>query len=50
MAARHGGVGPSVATAWKTEINRHITEIQSEKVEGIPLEESLARPRKIAGL
>ena len=29
MAARHGGVEPSVATAWKTEINRRITEIES---------------------
>jgi putative addiction module component (TIGR02574 family) len=50
MAARHGGVEPSVATAWKTEIDRRITEIESGKVEGNPLEESLARAREIAGL
>ncbi len=45
MAARHGGVEPSVAIAWKTEIDRRILEIESGKVEGIPLEESLARAR-----
>ena len=36
--------------AWKTEINRRIDEIQSGKVQGIPVEESLTRIRKIAGL
>jgi putative addiction module component (TIGR02574 family) len=50
MAARHGGVEPSVSTAWKGEIDRRIAEIQSEKVKGVPLEESLARARKITGL
>ena len=50
MAARHGGVEPSVATAWKTETDRRIAEIEAGKVEGVPLEESLARARKIAGL
>ncbi len=50
MAARHGGIEPSIATAWKTEIDRRIAEIESGKVKGIPLEESLARARKIAGL
>jgi putative addiction module component (TIGR02574 family) len=37
-------------TAWKTEINRRIEEIQTGKVQGIPIEESLARVRKLAGL
>ena len=50
MAARHGGVEPSVASAWKTETDRRIAEIEAGKVEGVPLEESLARARKIAGL
>ncbi|SRR6266852_759587 len=50
MAARHGGVEPSVATAWKTETDRRIAEIEAGKIEGVPLEESLARARKIAGL
>lgn len=50
MVARHGGVEPAIAEAWKTEIDRRISEIESGKVKGVPLEESLARARKIAGL
>jgi putative addiction module component (TIGR02574 family) len=50
MAARHNGVEQPVATAWKTEVDRRISEIESGKTTGIPLEESLARARKIAGL
>lgn len=50
MVARHGGVEPSVVLSWKAETDRRITEIESGKVKGVPLEESLARARKIAGL
>ncbi len=50
LRARHGGVEASVASAWKTETRRRIAEIESGKVKGVPLEESLARARKIAGL
>jgi putative addiction module component (TIGR02574 family) len=50
MAARHGGVEAPVAAAWKTEIDRRIAEIEAGKVQGVPLEESLARARRIAGL
>jgi putative addiction module component (TIGR02574 family) len=50
MVARHGGVDPSVSSAWKTETERRIAEIEAGKVKGVPLEESLARARKIAGL
>ncbi len=50
VLARHGGIEPSVATAWKVQTERRIAEIESGKVKGIPLEESLARARKIAGL
>lgn len=48
-AARFG-VKPRVAAAWKTEVDRRIAEIESGKVKGVPLEKSLARARKIAGL
>jgi hypothetical protein len=48
MVARHGGVESSVAATWKTETDRRVSEIESGK--GVPLEESLARARKIAGL
>jgi putative addiction module component (TIGR02574 family) len=50
MAVRHGGIEPSVAESWKAETDRRIAEIESGKVEGVPLEGSLARARKIAGL
>ena len=50
MAARHGGIEPSIAAAWNAETDRRIAEIESGKVKGVPLEESLARARKIAGL
>ena len=36
--------------AWKSEIDRRIRDIQAGRVEGIPLEDSLARIRKVAGL
>jgi putative addiction module component (TIGR02574 family) len=50
LGARHGGIEPSVAEAWKTETDRRIAEIESGNIKGIPLEDSLARARKIAGL
>lgn len=50
MIARHGGIESGVAESWKTEINRRISEIESGTVKGVPVEESLARARKIAGL
>jgi len=50
MVTRHGGIEPPVAESWKTETDRRIAEIESGKVKGVPLEESLARARKIAGL
>ena len=50
MLARHGGIDPAVEAQWNTEIYRRIDEIKSGKVQGVPLEESLARARRIAGL
>ncbi len=50
MLTRHGGMEPKVESAWKTEIHRRIDEIKSGTVQGVPVEESLARARKIAGL
>lgn len=40
---------PAVEAAWKNEIDRRVQDIQLGKVEGIPLEDCLARVRKIAG-
>jgi hypothetical protein len=50
MLARHGGLEPAVGAAWKTETDRRIAEIEAGNPKGIPLEESLARARKIVGL
>jgi putative addiction module component (TIGR02574 family) len=50
VLARHGGIEPSVEAKWSQEIHRRIEEIRSGQVTGVPLEESLARARKIVGL
>ncbi len=50
MFNRHGGMESGLEAVWKTEIQRRVGEIKNGKVQGIPLEESLARARKIAGL
>ena len=50
MIARHGGLNPAIATEWQAETNRRIAEIEAGSVQGVPLAESLARARKIAGL
>jgi putative addiction module component (TIGR02574 family) len=53
LAERLGGVlhhsDPEIEAAWRVEISRHIEEIRSGKVQGIPLEESQSRIRKIVG-
>jgi hypothetical protein len=43
VVSHHGGIEPRIEAAWKTETSRRVAEITSGQVEGIPLEESLAR-------
>jgi putative addiction module component (TIGR02574 family) len=50
LLERHGGIEPEIEAAWKSEIDRRIEEIETGEVEGIPVDQSLARMRKIAGL
>ncbi len=50
LLERHGGITPDIETSWKNEIDRRIEEIETGKVEGISVDQSLARIRKIAGL
>lgn len=50
LLARHGGIKPTVDAAWKKEIKSRIAEIENGTVQGIPLEEGLARVRKTVGL
>jgi len=50
MVARHGGIDSASAQSWKKEIDRRIQEMETGKVKGVPLEDSLAHARKAAGL
>jgi putative addiction module component (TIGR02574 family) len=43
-------IAPQIEEAWQIETRRRIEEIESGKVQPIPLEESFARARRIAGL
>lgn len=43
-------IDPQIEEAWRIEAHRRLEEIESGKVQPIPLEESLARARRIAGL
>ena len=43
-------IDPQVGEAWRIEAHRRLEEIESGTVKPIPLEESLGRARRIAGL
>jgi len=49
LRAKYGEVDPSVDEAWHEETRRRIADMESGKVQGIPLEETLAKARKITG-
>ena len=49
LRAKYGEVDPSVDTTWRAKIGRRIADLESGKVQGIPLEETLAKARKITG-
>ena len=49
LRAKYGEVDPSLDDAWRVEIHRRIAEMESGSVQGIPLEETLAKARKIIG-
>jgi len=44
------GIDPEIEAVWLAEVERRLEEIQTGRVQGIPLETSLYRVRKIAGL
>lgn len=46
---RYGDISQAMESAWDNEIRRRIAELESGLVQGIPLEETLARVRVIAG-
>lgn len=45
-----GDPDPVVDEAWGREIDRRLAELESGKVQGIPVDEVMARARKIVGL
>ena len=47
--AKYGEADPSVDKAWLDETRRRIADMESGKVQGILLEETLAKARKITG-
>jgi hypothetical protein len=49
MPAKHGGIDSEVDAAWRTEAHRRRAELESGKVQGVPLEDALAKARKIIG-
>ena len=50
LVARHGGMEPDVESAWKAEVQTRLSAMESGQVQRIPVDESLARIRRIAGL
>ena len=49
LRAKYGDVDASVDKAWQDETRHRIAEMESGRVQGIPLEETLAKARKITG-
>lgn len=48
--ARCGDTSSAIEDAWREEIHRRIADLESGRVQGVPLEETLARVRAIADL
>jgi hypothetical protein len=49
LLAKHGGVAPGADAAWKTAAQRRLKEMESGEVKGIPLEDTLAKARRMIG-
>jgi hypothetical protein len=47
LRAKYGEVDASVDKAWQDETRRRIAEMESGRVQGIPLEETLAKRAKL---
>ncbi len=50
LVARHGGVERELDSAWKAEVQARLASMEAGQTSGIPVDESLARIRKIADL
>jgi hypothetical protein len=49
MLAKHGGLDSGIDAAWRSEAQRRLAELESGQVQGVPLEETLAKARAILG-
>jgi hypothetical protein len=49
LRAKYGDADPSIDMAWQDETRRRIADMESGRVQGIPLDETLAKARKISG-
>ena len=49
MVAKHGGLDSENDLAWRSEAQRRLAELESGQVQGVPLEETLAKARAILG-
>ncbi|HLP08046.1 MAG TPA: addiction module protein [Opitutaceae bacterium] len=49
LLAKHGGVEATVDGFWRGEVQRRVAELESGQVQGIPMEEALAKARKLIG-
>jgi hypothetical protein len=49
LRAKYGEVDPSVDRAWHDETQHRIADMESGKVQGVPLDDMLAKARKITG-
>jgi 2',3'-cyclic-nucleotide 2'-phosphodiesterase (5'-nucleotidase family) len=49
LLAKHGGVEATVEGAWRNEAQRRFAELEGGQVRGIPMEETLAKARKLIG-
>ena len=45
---KYGDISPAIEAAWQEEIHRRTADLESGRVQGIPLEETLAKARAIA--
>lgn len=50
LQGRLHDIDPQIEEAWQIEARRRIEELESGSVQPIPLEASLARARKLAGV
>lgn len=49
MVAKHGGLDPTIDAAWRGAAHRRLAELENGSVQGVPLEDSLAKARAILG-